>query len=134
MRCASPPDRVVGEYDAERLVADEHFAAENGIAQPEHFDLAGVREGGIVNDVTNLRQHGFLGAAPDLVFQFVAEIKVILNGPFAAPGDDHDVIHAGVHGFFHAVLNQRLGKHRQHFLRYRLGGRQKAGAVAGGGE
>ena len=36
--------------------------------------------------------------------------------------------------FLDAVLNDRLVDERQHFLRLRLGGRQEAGAEAGGGK
>ena len=52
----------------------------------------------------------------------------------AAPGDDDDVLNAGMHGFLDAVLDDGLVYKRQHLFGLGLGGGQEAGAETGGGE
>ena len=59
---------------------------------------------------------------------------MVFDGLLAAAGDDEDLIAAGGHGFFDAVLNDGLVDDGQHFLGLGFGGGQEAGAEAGGGE
>ena len=67
-------------------------------------------------------------------FEFVADVEVVFDGLLAAAGDDEDLVAAGGHGLFDAVLNDRLVDDREHFLGLGFGGGQKASAQAGGGE
>jgi hypothetical protein len=67
-------------------------------------------------------------------FEFVADVEVVFDGLLAAAGDDEDLIAAGGHGFFDAVLDDGLIDQREHFLGLGFGGGQEAGAEAGGGE
>src|SRR5256885_15804048 len=63
--------------------------------------------------------------------EFLVGIEVILDGPLGGTGDEHQAPRARGERFLDRVLDQRLVDHRQHFLRARLGRRQKARAAAG---
>jgi hypothetical protein len=52
----------------------------------------------------------------------------------AAPGDDDDLIAAGHHGFFDAVLNDGLVDERKHFFWLGLSGRKESRAETGSRE
>ncbi|MNR54716.1 hypothetical protein D3C85_1749490 [compost metagenome] len=68
------------------------------------------------------------------MLQFVADVEVVLERALAAAGHDGYFAEAGVQGLFNAVLDERLVHHWEHFLWHRLGGRQEASTVTGGGE
>jgi hypothetical protein len=53
---------------------------------------------------------------------------MVFDRGLAAAGDEDELGNAGRLRLFHRVLDQRLVHHRQHFLRHRLGRRQKPGA------
>jgi hypothetical protein len=59
---------------------------------------------------------------------------MIFDGRFAASGDDDDVLNAGMHRLFDAILNQGLVHDGQHFFGGGFGSRQKASAQASGRE
>ena len=42
------------------------------------------------------------------LLQLIADVEVIFDGLLAAAGDDDDLVAAGGHGLFHAVLNDGL--------------------------
>ncbi len=67
-------------------------------------------------------------------FELVADVEVVFDGLLAASGDDDDLVAAGGHGLFDAVLNDGLVDQREHLFGLGFGGGQKAGAQAGGGE
>ncbi len=75
-----------------------------------------------------------LAAIFEHAFEFVADVEMIFNGLLAAAGDDDDLVAAGCHRFFDAVLDDRLVDEREHFLGLGFGGGQEARAEAGGGE
>ena len=59
---------------------------------------------------------------------------MILDRALVAPGDEDEVLDAGVARLVDHVLDQRPVDHGQHFLRDRLARRQKAGAEARDGK
>ena len=71
---------------------------------------------------------------PRVVLQLVGHVEMVLDGLLAAPGDQDDVLDAGVDGFLHHVLDHRLVHQGQHFLGLGLGGREEPGAKAGDGD
>ena len=68
------------------------------------------------------------------MFQFEADVEVVFNGTFAPARDDNDVLNAGMHGLFDAILDKRFVDDREHLFRLRLRGRQEAGSQTGGGK
>ena len=58
-------------------------------------------------------------------------VEMVLDDAFVAPGDEDEMLDAGLARFVHHVLDQRPVDHRQHFLRHGLGGRQEPGAEPG---
>ena len=127
-------DDVVGEQDGEGLVADEFAGHEDGVAEAERFFLANVGDVHHVGNLAHDLEQVGLAALFEHVLEFVADVEVVFDGLLAAPGDDDDLVAAGGHGLFDAVLNDRLVDERQHFLGLGFGGGQKAGAQAGGGK
>ena len=59
---------------------------------------------------------------------------MVLDHALVAPGDENEMLDAGLARLVDHVLDQRPVDHRQHLLRHRLGGGQKAGAEAGDGK
>ncbi|MNE49657.1 hypothetical protein D3C80_1441930 [compost metagenome] len=97
--------------------------------QAFHFGLAGVGERAFVQQLADTNQVFFLVGALDLVFQFIADVEVVLERALAAAGNDGNFGQASVQCFFNPVLDQWLVHHRQHFLGHRLGCREEARAV-----
>ena len=56
---------------------------------------------------------------------------MVLDHAFVSPGDEDEMLDAGLARFVDHVLDQRPVDDRQHFLRHGLGGRQEAGAETG---
>jgi hypothetical protein len=75
-----------------------------------------------------------LAARGQELLQFVGLIEMVFDGGFSASRDENEFLDAGGLRLFHGILDQRLVDDRQHFLRHRLGGRQKAGTEATDGE
>ncbi len=63
--------------------------------------------------------------------EFEHLVEMILDHALVAPGDEDEVLDAGLPGLVVHVLDQRLVDDGQHFLRHRLGGGQDAGAETG---
>ena len=76
----------------------------------------------------------FLPLALQRLLQLETDVKMILDGRFAAASNDDDVLNAGMNGFFDAVLDERLIHQRKHLFGLRLGGRKKARAESRSGE
>ena len=87
-----------------------------------------------VRDLADFVGEILLAAALEKRLELLRHVEVILDRVLAAAGDDDDVRDAGVERFLDAVLNGRLVDERQHLLGLRLGGWEKTGAEAGGGE
>ncbi|MEH2602743.1 hypothetical protein V1277_002120 [Bradyrhizobium sp. AZCC 1588] len=73
----------------------------------------------------------FLPRAASVVSSSKHPVEMVLDHPLVAPGDEDEMLDAGLLGLVDHVLNQRLVDDRQHFLRHCLGGGQDAGAEAG---
>ena len=101
------------------------------MAQAFHLDLSGVGKGAVVHQMTNAAQVLLLVGALNLVFNFVADIKVVFNCAFVTPGDNRHIADTGSQSFLHAKLNQGFVDNRQHFLGHGLGRGQESGAIAG---
>ncbi|OPZ15500.1 MAG: hypothetical protein BWZ10_01743 [candidate division BRC1 bacterium ADurb.BinA364] len=106
---------------------------QNGVPQPERFLLAHEMQIGHFGDFAHLGQQMRLVRALQRHFELGMIIEVILDRALAPARDDQNVIQAGVHGFLDDVLHDRRIDDRQHFFWLRLGGGQKTGAHAGGG-
>ena len=59
---------------------------------------------------------------------------MILDDALVAPGDEDEVLDAGLARLVDDVLDQRPVDHRQHLLGHGLGGGQEPGAEAGDGK
>ena len=75
-----------------------------------------------------------LAGLRQFVLQLECRVEMVFDGALVAAGHEDHFADAGVIGLFHGVLDQRLVHDGQHFLRLRLGGRQKTGAQACDGE
>ena len=116
-------------------MAHQRLGAQHGVAQAQAARLAHEQAVHVGRaDGAHQLQHFLLARLLQLVFQLVGGVEVVFNGALAAPGDEHHVADAGLVGFFHGVLDQRLVHHRQHLFGRGFGGRQKAGAEACDGE
>ena len=61
-------------------------------------------------------------------------VEMVLDHALVAPGDEDEVLDAGLARLVDHVLDQRPVDDRQHLLRHGLGGRQEARAETGDGE
>ena len=128
-------DQIVGEDDAEGLVAHDGPGAEHGVAKTQGSGLADVDEVHIhrrdgVNDVQKL----LLALGSKLGLKLGILVEMILDGALVAARDEDHVGDAGRSSFFHGVLDERLVDNGEHFLGHCLGGGQKSGPEAGHGE
>jgi len=67
-------------------------------------------------------------------FKFELPVEMIFDNALVAPGDENEVLDAGLARLVDDVLDQRPVDHRQHFFRHGLGRWQKPGAEPGHGE
>jgi hypothetical protein len=85
------------------------------------------------------RQFGALGGlqllafagALELVIKLPIAAEMLLDGRFAAAGDEDEVFDAGCLGLFHRILDDRLVDDGEQLLRHRLRRRQRPGSGAG---
>ena len=124
---------VAQEHD-ERVVAHVLAGHGHGVAEAERLALAHVVDVGQLGQVDHLGELVVLARLVEVVLELELAVEVVLDGALGPTGDDQDVVDAGGHGLLHHVLDGRLVDHRQHLLGLRLGGRQEAGAEAGGGD
>src|SRR5581483_3711718 len=87
-----------------------------------------------VGDRLDLRQLLPLAALLEVELELHRRVEVVLDGPLAPPRHDADPVEPGGDGLLDDVLDHRLVDQGQHLLRLGLGGRQEAGAEAGGRE
>ena len=73
-------DDVVGEEDAEGLVADELLGHEDGVAEAEGFGLAGVGDLGELGDGAGDLEQGGLVLGGEGGFELGGLVEVILHG------------------------------------------------------
>ena len=79
------------------------------------------------HDRAHVLDRAVLAAIREGVLQLKGVIEVILDGGFAAPGDEDKILDTGGTGFVDGVLHQRLVHHGQHFLWHGLGRRKEPG-------
>jgi hypothetical protein len=122
-------DKVVGEEDGERLIANDRRRAQHGVAESQRLRLANENavDPGRRRALDLLQQIGLV-AKRELVLELVGLVEMILDRALVASRDEDHVGDAGSRRFFDRVLDQRLVDDRQHLLRARLGGRKEAGA------
>ena len=66
--------------------------------------------------------------------QLELAVEMVLDDALVAPGDEDEMLDAGLAGLVDDVLDQRPVDHRQHLLGHGFGGRQEPGAEAGDGK
>ena len=66
--------------------------------------------------------------------EFELAVEMILDDALVAPGDEYEMLDAGLARLVDDVLDQRPVDDRQHLLRHGLGGRQEPGAKPGDGK
>ena len=94
--------------------------------QPQCLRLAQINALDVRRDDFAYRfKQCFLAARCQLGFNFESAVEVILDRPLAAAGDKNEFSDAGRHRLFHRILNQWFIHDWKHFLRTRLGCRQK---------
>ena len=125
-------DQVVAEQDRERLVADVAGGAEHGVAEAARVALADVVHVGEDLRLLHPLQPVVVALGLERRLELVVAVEVVLERALVAPGDHQHVVEAGRDGLLDDVLDRRLVDDRQHLLGRRLGGRQEAGAEAGG--
>ena len=124
---ARRPGDHVGQEHGEWFVADDLARAPDGVAEAERDLLPG--EAGRARHGTLARQQrggGRLAAALQRVLQLVSDIEVILDHPFAAPGDEDEVLDPRLARLVDDVLQHRRVHDGEHFLGDRLRRRQEA--------
>ena len=62
------------------------------------------------------------------LLELVADVKVVFNRGLAPAGNDDDLVAAGGHGLFHAVLNDGFIDDGQHLFGLRFSRGKKASA------
>ena len=125
----------VGKKERERLVADQFARAPHRVAEPERLLLAGeARRAGAGQIARQQIEHLALLPLEQRHFQLELAVEMILDDALVAPGDEDEMLDAGLARLVDDMLDQRPVDHRQHFLRHGLGGRQEPGAEAGDGK
>ena len=119
-------DQIISQYHGKRLIADDRLRAQHGMPQTQGLRLAQINALDVGrHDLAYCFKQCLLAARRQLGFHFERAIEVILNCPLAAAGDKDEFRDPGCHRLFHRILNQWLIHNRKHFLRTRLGCRQK---------
>ena len=125
--------QFVRQHHCERLVADDVARAPDRVAEAERRLLAGETGGAGFGLVA--RQNVLLGllvaARRQRGVELEHPVEMILDYALVAPGNEDEMLDAGLLGLIDHILDQRLVDDGQHFLRHRLGGGQDAGAETG---
>ncbi len=82
----------------------------------------------------SLREQREIGAFLPLAqghLQLELAVEMILDDALVAPGDEDEMLDAGLARLVDDMLDDRPVDHRQHFLGHGLGGRQEAGSEPG---
>ena len=122
-------DQIVSKNNAERRVLYNRPSAQHRMTEAERLRLTNV-------DAANTRRHDLthdfkeflLTLHFEFAFQFGVGIKMILNRPFVATGDENHFSNARSRSFLNSILNQGFVHDWQHFLRHCLSGGEKSRA------
>jgi len=127
-------DDIVGQDDAEGLVADEFLGLQHSMTETERFGLTGHRDLREFGDgLCDLKKRGLV-LRGEVGFELGGAVEVVFHGGLTAAGDEDDLGASCCDGLFDAVLDQRLVDEAEHLLGDGLGRGQKAGAEARSGE
>ena len=92
-----------------------------GLAHVDALHVVGL-------DAAHHVQQLLLAGVLQRYLQLEGHVEMVFDGALVAAGDEDHLAHAGLVGFFHRVLDQRLVDDGQHLFRLRLGGWQEAAA------
>ena len=126
-------DQIVAHHDHKRFIPHGIFRAQHGVPQPELLFLPYGHDVHHFSDLTHLGQQLLLARSFQHAFQLKIVIKVILDDALFPVGDKHNIRHAGMHGLFHNILDDRLVVDGQHFLGNILARRQRPSSPASHG-
>ncbi len=120
------PHEVIGEYDRERLIADEFAGTPNGMSEPQWHVLTRI------GDVAGLQHERAQFIEPverttllEGVLKLRRPVEMVFDRLLAAPRYEDQVLDPGCPRFLHCILDKRLVNDREHFLRHSLGRRQE---------
>ena len=132
---AGIPDQVVGEYHAERLVADHRLRTQYRMPQTQRFGLSDEYAAHVRRQyVAHQRQEFVFARALKFRFEFVRRIEIVGDRMLVAIGHENQGIRTRVHGLIDGILDQRFVQHRQHFLGHDFGRGQESRAETGNGK
>ena len=119
-------NEVIRQVNEKWLIADGRSGAKDGVPQAKGFSLADIHAGDTIRqDAADQIEQVLLAAGFQRSLQLRIPIEVILDGALGAAGDENEPGGTGRDRLFHRILYEWLVDDRQHFLRHRLGGRQK---------
>ncbi len=122
----------VGQKQGERLVADDLASAPHGMAEPERRLLPGeARLAGTRQLLLQERELVLLAAFGERALELELAVEMVLDDALVAARHEDEMLDAGGLSLIDHMLDDRPVDHGQHFLRDRLGGRQKPGAETG---
>ena len=108
---------------------DQFARAPDRMAEPERLLLAcKARGAGFRQVLGEEREIGAFLPFAQGHFQLELAVEMILDDVLVAPGDEDEVLDAGLPRLVNDMLDDRPVDHRQHFLGHGLGGRQEAGS------
>ena len=125
----------VRQQQRERLAPDQLARAPHRMAEAERRLLAGEARlpGGRQVALERLQLGALLTLAQRLL-QLELAVEMVLDDALVAPGDEDEMLDAGLARFVDHVLDQRAVDDRQHFLGHGLGGGQEPRAETGDGK
>ena len=130
------PDRIddrVAEQNHEGLVVDVITGITHGVAEAQHLLLPDKVNIGQLRDAAHGLQFRGLALRFQLRLKLKAAVEMLLDGAFARADDHEQIGDARLDRLLDDVLDHGRIDNRQHLLRLRLRGREKAGAESGGG-
>ena len=127
-------DDVVSQQNRKRLVVHEIFRHQDRVPEPERLLLAHVGNVHHVGNGAHQVQQIRLAALFQDLLEFEGDVKVVLDGVFAPPGDNNEVFEPRIDGFLNCILYDGLVYQRQHFFGLRFRCRQKPRSQARSGE
>ena len=121
--------QFVGQQDGERLVAHDRSGAQDRVSESQRLGLADVDAAAMVrqNGLDHVEQSS-LAFELELGFQLIGLVEMVLDGALVSPGNENQVGDARLRRLLDRVLDKRLVDDWKHFLRARLGDREKAAA------
>ena len=127
--------QVVRQQDGESVIADERAGAPDRMAKAERHLLAHGGDRARRHRLgTQQIQRLTLIALGQRGFQLEGDVEMVDERGLAAAGDHAELLDTRRARLIHRILDQRLVHDGEHFLRHRLGRRQKSRAKSGDGK